>query len=185
MKGAEDAMPHGGTRRRTKFTPQNIRRITDLVQEGKTREQIAQEIGVTPGTLAVACSKLKVSLRRPRARGAVRNYSPPRTIGVMSGVPLKRRQKQSAGLAIQMTFKGATRIMELPVPSDMIAQLALQAEFRGMHLAELIAELLISSIRRRGISPRANASSGSQGHGGGHAKRQSAAEHPGLPEQAA
>ena len=49
-------MPRGGTHRRTKFTPQNIRRIIGLVQRGKTREQIAQEIGVTPGTLAVACS---------------------------------------------------------------------------------------------------------------------------------
>src|SRR6185295_15672439 len=53
-------------RRQTKFTPERIRQITNLVQQGKSREEIAELIGVTVGTLQVTCSKFGVSLRRPR-----------------------------------------------------------------------------------------------------------------------
>jgi hypothetical protein len=56
--------PTGG--RQTKFTPANLRQITNLVERGKSREEIAEIIGVTPATLAVTCSRLKISLRRPK-----------------------------------------------------------------------------------------------------------------------
>jgi hypothetical protein len=52
--------------RPTKFTPERLRQITNLVERGKTREEIAEIIGVTTGTLQVTCSKLGISLRRPR-----------------------------------------------------------------------------------------------------------------------
>jgi hypothetical protein len=52
-------------RRQTKFTPANLRQITNLVERGKSREEIAEIIGVTTGTLQVTCSKLGISLRRP------------------------------------------------------------------------------------------------------------------------
>src|SRR5262245_46966775 len=52
--------------RPTKFTPDRIRQITNLVERGKTREEIAEIIGVTSGTLQVTCSKLGISLRRPK-----------------------------------------------------------------------------------------------------------------------
>jgi hypothetical protein len=51
---------------RTKFTPENVRQIINLVERGKSKEEIADIIGVTTGTLQVTCSKLGVSLRRPR-----------------------------------------------------------------------------------------------------------------------
>jgi len=53
-------------RRQTKFTPERIRQIINLVQQGKSREEIAELIGVTVGTLQVTCSKFGVSLRRSR-----------------------------------------------------------------------------------------------------------------------
>ena len=125
------------SRRRTKFTPENIRLITHLVGQGRRREEIAQALGVTPGTLAVTCSKLKVSLRRPRARSGVATH----VIGERCRATPKRQgshhhrtqavQRKSATnaddmrsaalaiqLAIQMTFKGATRTMELPIPGE-------------------------------------------------------------------
>jgi hypothetical protein len=37
--------PTGG--RQTKFTPANLRQITNLVERGKSREEIAEIIGVT------------------------------------------------------------------------------------------------------------------------------------------
>jgi hypothetical protein len=55
-----------GERKRTKFTPENIRQITNLVERGKRKEEIAEIIGVTTGTLQVTCSKLGISLRQPR-----------------------------------------------------------------------------------------------------------------------
>lgn len=52
--------------RQTKFTPENIRQIQNLLDRGKSAEEIAEVIGVTPGTLKSTCSKLRISLRRPR-----------------------------------------------------------------------------------------------------------------------
>jgi hypothetical protein len=59
---------------------------------------------------------------------------------------------RSAALAIQMTFKGATRTMELPIPGEIIGQLAIEAEVRDMKLPELLSKLLISTVER-GLFP--------------------------------
>jgi hypothetical protein len=52
-------------RRPTKFTPTNIRQIHNLLERGKSKDEIAEIIDVTPATLQVTCSKLGISLRRP------------------------------------------------------------------------------------------------------------------------
>jgi hypothetical protein len=59
-------------RRQSKFTPANIRQIVNLLERGKSKEEIAEIIGVTPATLQVTCSKLGISLRRP---GSGASYS--------------------------------------------------------------------------------------------------------------
>jgi hypothetical protein len=51
--------------RQTRFTPERIQQIRNLVERGKSREEIAELIGVTLGSLQVTCSRLGVSLRRP------------------------------------------------------------------------------------------------------------------------
>jgi hypothetical protein len=51
--------------RQTKFTPERIQQVRNLVERGKSREEIAELIGVTVGSLQVTCSRLGVSLRRP------------------------------------------------------------------------------------------------------------------------
>jgi Helix-turn-helix domain of resolvase len=51
--------------RQKKFTPERIQQIKNLVERGTSREQIAELIGVTVGSLQVTCSRLGVSLRRP------------------------------------------------------------------------------------------------------------------------
>src|SRR6516164_213874 len=50
--------------RKIKFTPERIQQIRDLVERGKSREEIAELIGVTVGSLQVTCSRLGISLRR-------------------------------------------------------------------------------------------------------------------------
>jgi hypothetical protein len=57
-------MPPRG--RPLKFTPERIQQIRNLVERGKSREEIAELIEVTVGSLQVTCSKLGISLRRPR-----------------------------------------------------------------------------------------------------------------------
>src|SRR5215831_16182264 len=47
-----------------KFTPETIQQIRNLVERGKSRDEIAEIIGVTTGTLQVTRSKLGISLRR-------------------------------------------------------------------------------------------------------------------------
>jgi hypothetical protein len=52
--------------RQTKFTPERMTQIRNLVERGKSREEIAELVGVTLGTLQVTCSRLGISLRRPK-----------------------------------------------------------------------------------------------------------------------
>jgi hypothetical protein len=49
-----------------KFTPERLEQIKNLVERGMSREEIAETIGVTLGSLQVTCSKHGISLRRPR-----------------------------------------------------------------------------------------------------------------------
>src|SRR5262245_22307025 len=55
----------------TKFTPERLRQIINLVERGKSRNEIADILGVTPGSLQVTCSKVGISLRRPKINGGV------------------------------------------------------------------------------------------------------------------
>jgi hypothetical protein len=51
--------------RQIKFTPERLQQIKNLVERGTCREEIAELVGVTVGSLQVTCSKLGISLRRP------------------------------------------------------------------------------------------------------------------------
>ena len=50
--------------RQIKFTPERIHQVRNLVERGKSREEIAELIGVTVGSLQVTCSRLGISLRQ-------------------------------------------------------------------------------------------------------------------------
>src|SRR5262245_27353427 len=54
--------------RASKYTPQTIQNIKEMVAQGLSREEIAHRLDVTVGSLQVTCSKLGVSLRRSRTR---------------------------------------------------------------------------------------------------------------------
>jgi len=47
--------------RRIKVTPDRIQQIRNLVERGKSREEIAERIGVTVRSLQVTCSRLEIS----------------------------------------------------------------------------------------------------------------------------
>ena len=62
---AEFGTPTPSRGRQIRFTPERIQQIKNLVERGKRREEIAELIGVTVGSLQVTCSRLGISLRRP------------------------------------------------------------------------------------------------------------------------
>src|SRR5262245_2641993 len=55
----------------TKFTPERMQQIINLVERGKGRDEIADILGVTVGSLQVTCSRLGISLRRPKIDNGV------------------------------------------------------------------------------------------------------------------
>lgn len=50
--------------------------------------------------------------------------------------------KQCPRFSIRMEYRGGERITPLPLTQDMIRQLALEVEFRGLNVGELVADLL-------------------------------------------
>jgi hypothetical protein len=127
--------------RATKFTPERIQQIKALVARGETREQIAAIIGVTVGSLQVTCSRLGVSLRRPRVK-----LLPPktatgtaRTVGAAGEI---------ATFTISMKYKGQENSTALPLTPNMINQLALEASFRDQKIGELAKDVLVSVFEK-------------------------------------
>ena len=49
-----------------KFTLERFQQIRNLVERGTSREEIATILDVTVGSLQVTCSKVGISLRRPK-----------------------------------------------------------------------------------------------------------------------
>jgi hypothetical protein len=62
--------------RQIKFTPERIQQIKNLVERGKSRQEIAELIGVTVGSLQVTCSRFGISLRRPTFTISLRREEP-------------------------------------------------------------------------------------------------------------
>jgi len=89
----------------TKFTPERLRQIINLVERGKSRDEIADIVGVTPGSLQVTCSRLHISLRRPKMNNGVglqpkhkplcENASPIHLSDHGGRVPLQPTEEQS------------------------------------------------------------------------------------------
>ena len=115
--------------RKVKFTPERIEQIKNLVEHGKRREEIAELIGVTVGSLQVTCSRLGISLRRPRLKPVPTPPSKP------------AKAADVVRFAISMRYRGEERTTELPLTQDMITQLAVEAAFRGAPICDLIRDL--------------------------------------------
>lgn len=87
--------------RATKFTPERIQQIKNLVERGKSREEIADLVGVTVASLQVTCSRLGVSVRRPifnTGTGLLRRAAPG-----PNGTANHRADDASKGVILQST----------------------------------------------------------------------------------
>ena len=128
--------------RHSKFTPERVRQIEALVARGATCEQIAAVIGVTVGTLRVTCSRLGVSLRRPRVKLVLPKPAngTARTVGTAGEI---------ATFTINMKYKDREHSTELPFTPDVIGQLAFEASFRNQEIGELAKDILVSVFEKR------------------------------------
>src|SRR5262245_36511563 len=172
-----------------KFTPETVQQIRNLVERGKSRDEIAEIIGVTTGTLQVTSSKLGISLRRPtfdmgtgllprqrcrHQKNGSTNQSGSRpeslekecaegphavpeattTEQAQAGAPsaVGSHGKMHDGIppafAIRMQYKGQERSTVLPLDKEMIGQLAIEAEMRGMRIGELVAALIRAIVEK-------------------------------------
>jgi hypothetical protein len=162
-------MPQLLTRRGrlTKFTPERIEQIKNLVERGKSREEIAELLDVTVGSLQVTCSRLGISLRRVRLKSRPpARYGNKRFRGAVTLQPITEQGSELVGQAttqlrtptevhdaieanfsIKIQYKGEERTTELPFTKSMISRLALEAEFRDMRICELVSELLMKTMK--------------------------------------
>jgi hypothetical protein len=168
--------------RPTKFTPERIQQIKNLVERGKSRDEIAELLDVTVGSLQVTCSRLGISLRRVfldngvglRRGGEQRHYGPRHSFNgsTSSQLPTGRHlrdlspvgqtqtttqyQEQTelqeadsmANFTIRVQYKGEARATELLLTNSMIAQLALEADFRHVRIDELVSGLIITTMKK-------------------------------------
>ena len=135
--------------RPTKFTPERIQEIKNLVAQGKSREEIAGLIGVTVGSLQVTCSKLGISLRRPRINP--QNDLPGQGIPCSNGTVISSHSQatpvrfafdqflQSAQEAEPEAEAGALRPDESGKQKATAASLALTMQYKGLQRASALA----------------------------------------------
>ena len=103
--------------RRIKFTPERLEQIRNLVERGKSREEIAELIGVTVGSLQVTCSRLGISLRR---------------VVFSNGPPIKGQPQQNSQSGPLEQPQATTPHEERARTDEMgLANLALRIKYRG------------------------------------------------------
>jgi hypothetical protein len=129
------------SQRPSKFTPDRVQQIKDLVARGTSCEEIATLIGVTVGTLKVTCSRLGISLRKPRSRTGL--------------LPLRAATRvppsaNTATFSICVRYNGKEQSSELPLTSTMVGQLALEASSRDQKISDLAKELL-RAVTEKGL----------------------------------
>src|SRR5262245_19202149 len=125
--------PIKGTRRRAmKFTPQAIEQIKEFIAHGKSRDEVANLLGVTVGSLQVTCSRLGISLRRNISRSGSARHTvgatgmPTRGADVIARAHEQRTEEPSwPKFAITLRHRGKEVTTEVPLSSQAIKALAL------------------------------------------------------------
>jgi hypothetical protein len=132
--------------RASKFTSQAIEKIKEMVAQGVNREEIAQILDVTVGSLQVTCSRLGISLRRPRMRYSSYERLKLQLPDAGSKVELVEKARPKGKVAITMQQGDVLRTIDVPLSNKAIGELALLASLREVGLVELIAQILSGAI---------------------------------------
>jgi Helix-turn-helix domain of resolvase len=136
-----------------KFTPERLQQIRNLVERGTSREEIADILKVSIGSLQVTCSKAGISLRRPKfANGAplvepmpIKNSinahaTADQHISVSSQSTEERFQGNSQSGATERVLAAKPKQEEVPETSS--TRVAISIQYKGR---ERTAELPLTS----------------------------------------
>src|SRR5262249_3371125 len=142
----QGSSPQAFRSRSMKFTPERLQQIKNLVERGKGRDEIADILGVTVASLQVTCSRLGISLRRPKIINGVhylKKHEPretstvPHHTGDHDGrVPLQLTEGQSQGNSQSEPGKPAVIAKQeqqrATIPDAVAASFAIKIQYRGM-----------------------------------------------------
>jgi hypothetical protein len=109
------------------------------VAKGVGRDEIANRLGVTVGSLQVTSSRLGISLRKNKGNGAIQ------PLGVVQRSVEHIQQLDDpvqAKLAVLIQSKNRQAASDLPLSQDLLVQLALEASVRGQTIPDLIANIV-------------------------------------------
>ena len=135
--------------RQIKFTPERLQQIRNLVERGKSREEIAELIGVTVGSLQVTCSRLGISLRRIISPNGSRRHVRIAHVGEQKEVSQPEACGAPVGkFAITMRCHGIEQASDIPLSLAAIGGLALEATSRDLTIAELVGQSLVATINK-------------------------------------
>jgi len=144
--------------RRLKFTPERIEQIKNLVERGKTREEIAEIIDVTVGSLQVTCSRLGIRLRRPRLPNFIAPPPRPRPVAVVASPPIDdqtnggstanptNRSRSETSFRLVIRHCGREKALDLSFPPGAAERLVLEAAFSGRSVGDLVAALILEAF---------------------------------------
>src|SRR5215831_7206481 len=144
-------------RRGRQFTPERLQQIRNLVERGKSREEIAELIGVTVGSLQDTCSRLGIGLTYTGSRGgdvplppinaqSQQNSQSGPVEQPQATTPHEERARTDemglANLALRMKYRGErTRMIPIdrksPVDTHIGQRLKEYRQHRGMTVREL------------------------------------------------
>jgi hypothetical protein len=142
----EAGVPAASNRgRRTKLTPERIEQIKQLIASGVSCEDIAATVGVTVGTLKVSCSRLGISLRRPRP--TIGDRWPTRAVFTTMTT------SGGAKFTVIVRWHSEERATDLPLTTVMVGRLALEAATRGLTIGELTGEF-VATVAKQGLIKR-------------------------------
>jgi hypothetical protein len=155
----------------TKFTPERLQQIINLVERGKSRDEIADILGLTVGSLQVTCSRLGISLRRPKINNGVclqqkrkplcENASVIHHLSDHDGrAPLQPTEEQSQGNSqsepAEPVLIARPQQERVNKPEACSASIAIRFQYRGVERTEelpltldMIGQLALEAALRR------------------------------------
>ena len=105
--------------------------------QGVSRDEIANRLDVTVGSLQVTCSKLGISLRRNQER-----KTEEKSQVAAHDAPL-------AKYTLTMSRQGEVLASDLPLTSREIeGRLALEATFQDLRITQLMGQILVAAIKK-------------------------------------
>ena len=141
----QESTPRAGRPTR-KYTAANLQKIKDWVAEGISREEIAKSLGVTVGSLQVTCSRMGISLRKPKMferRRRVESHpyisNHPPMLGHVGPKPQHPH--------FQITVKGRYAT-DVPLTGPDIARLALEASVQNLGMTQLLTQAVTTAIKK-------------------------------------